>query len=96
MRSSALHRIVTWKAAASAAALTLAAGGCGPESLEDTAPQETGVEQAAVSVTARSADAFVDSVGVNIHLHYTDKVYAQAYSTIIKPRLQELGIRHVR
>lgn len=44
---------------------------------------------------ARSADAFVDSIAVNIHLTYTDTAYGK-YKTIIKPRLQELGIRHVR
>ncbi|QRK06224.1 hypothetical protein JQX13_39895 [Archangium violaceum] len=95
MRSVAPNRITTWKAFASAIALTLSAGGCGPESHEDSAPDETGVEQMALSVTARRADDFIDSVGVNTHLGYTNRAYG-AYSTIIKPRLQELGIRHVR
>lgn len=44
---------------------------------------------------ARSADAFVDSIGVNVHLTYTDTAYGK-YKTIIRPRLQELGIRHIR
>ena len=45
--------------------------------------------------TAQPADALVDTIGVNIHLNYYDTAYNN-YSTIIKPRLQELGIRHVR
>lgn len=44
---------------------------------------------------ARSADSFVDSIGVAVHLRYKHTPYAN-YSGIIKPRLQELGIRHIR
>lgn len=44
---------------------------------------------------ARSADSFVNSIGVNVHLTYLDTAYGN-YSGIIKPRLQELGIRHIR
>ncbi|PIG94082.1 hypothetical protein CSQ79_07000 [Gloeocapsopsis sp. IPPAS B-1203] len=43
----------------------------------------------------RSADTFVDSIGVNVHLTYTDTAYGK-YKSIIRPRLQELGIRHIR
>ena len=42
-----------------------------------------------------NADALVDSIGVNVHLGYLDTAYSQ-FDNIIKPRLQELGIRHVR
>lgn len=48
-----------------------------------------------IDIPARSADAFVDSIGVNIHLGYSDTPYRE-YDTIIKPRLLELGVRHVR
>ena len=44
--------------------------------------------------TARSADAFVDSVGVNIHLHYADTSYSNFAR--VQQALQNLGIRHVR
>lgn len=44
---------------------------------------------------ARSADSFVDSVGVNIHLHNTDTTYGH-FEDIVKPRLVALGVRHVR
>jgi len=45
---------------------------------------------------ARSADSFVDSIGVNTHLYYDDSVYYKNYSDIIKPKLQALGVRHIR
>ncbi|MEB3277721.1 MAG: hypothetical protein VKK42_02215 [Lyngbya sp.] len=45
---------------------------------------------------AASADSFIDSIGVAVHLNYTDTAYHQNYEDIIKPRLQELGIRHIR
>ena len=35
------------------------------------------------------------SVGVNIHLQYADTTYG-LYDARIKPRLQELGVRHIR
>jgi len=46
--------------------------------------------------TARSADSFVDSIGVNTHLFYDDSVYYQKYNEIIKPKLLDLGVRHLR
>lgn len=47
------------------------------------------------AVDARAADAFVDSIGVNVHLTYADTTYAD-YESVIKPRLRELGVRHLR
>jgi len=47
------------------------------------------------SEKARQADEFIDSIGVNVHLHYNDTAYGE-YEKIIKPRLRELGIRHLR
>ncbi|MFG1782619.1 hypothetical protein ACGFIU_09275 [Rhodococcus oryzae] len=44
---------------------------------------------------ASSAAAFVDSIGVNVHLHYTDTIYDR-YDDIIKPRLLELGVKNLR
>jgi hypothetical protein len=40
------------------------------------------------------ADQFVDSVGINIHLHYTDTLYANF--PLIESSLQTLGVRHIR
>lgn len=45
--------------------------------------------------TARSADAFVDSVGVATHLSYYDTPYGD-YDGIVKPLLEASGIRHIR
>lgn len=44
---------------------------------------------------AVQSDQFVDSAGINVHLHYTDTLYYSQYSAI-KSRLVQLGIRHVR
>ncbi len=44
---------------------------------------------------ARSADSFIDSIGVAVHLTYLDTAYEQ-YEGVIEPRLKELGIRHIR
>ncbi|MEO0757590.1 MAG: hypothetical protein AAFY78_12030 [Cyanobacteria bacterium J06648_16] len=46
-------------------------------------------------VQARPADSLVDTIGVNTHLHYTDTIYDQ-FDSLIKPRLLDLDIRHVR
>jgi hypothetical protein len=48
------------------------------------------------SETARSAAAFTSSVGINVHLSYLNRVYGSNYATIIRPRLVELGVRHLR
>lgn len=45
-------------------------------------------------LTARSAFSFINSVGVNTHLHYYDTAYGNF--SLIKQRLQELGVRHIR
>lgn len=44
---------------------------------------------------ARSADSFVDSIGINVHLDYDDTPYKE-YDSIVKPRLEQLGVRHIR
>jgi hypothetical protein len=43
---------------------------------------------------AVSADAFVDSVGVNVHLHFADTAYGDFAS--VEDSLKALGIRHIR
>jgi hypothetical protein len=44
--------------------------------------------------TAQSADAFVDSAGVNVHLHYTNTAYANFAA--VENALKGLGVRHIR
>ena len=48
----------------------------------------------AAPVAATPADAFVDSIGVNIHLHYDNTIYGDFPR--VKSALQEVGVRHVR
>src|SRR5207244_615050 len=54
-----------------------------------TVPSLTG-EQAA------QADSFVNSISVQTHLKYSTTVYGTGWATIIRPRLLELGVRHIR
>lgn len=42
-----------------------------------------------------AADAFVDSVGMNVRLHYDNTWYGTHFPDVLS-RLKELGIRHVR
>lgn len=46
-------------------------------------------------VQASPADSFVDTIGVNTHIHYRDTVY-ENFETIVQPRLNELQIRYIR
>ncbi len=48
------------------------------------------------SVRARMADGLASLVGVNTHVNYSGTVYDQAFYSIVKPRLIELGVRHIR
>lgn len=44
---------------------------------------------------AYQADRFVDSIGINVHLHYDGTPYRDDFESV-KSRLLELGVRHVR
>ena len=48
----------------------------------------------AAPAAATPADAFVDSIGVNIHLHYDNTIYGDFPK--VKSALAEVGVRHVR
>ncbi|MCU0533677.1 MAG: hypothetical protein MUD14_07260 [Hydrococcus sp. Prado102] len=54
-----------------------------------------GLSEQTLVEKAYSTNNFIDSIGVAVHLDYQDTVYSR-YKDIIKPRLQELGIRHIR
>jgi hypothetical protein len=47
-----------------------------------------------VTETAKSSDAFVDSIGINTHINYFDRTYGNF--ALVKAELKLLGIRHVR
>lgn len=49
----------------------------------------------AESEQARSADDFVNSIGITVHLEHKKGVYTK-YDALVVPRLQDLGIRHIR
>ena len=46
------------------------------------------------AVGARPADSFVDSIGVNVHLGYSNTVYSEFPR--IRTALDELGVRYIR
>lgn len=48
-----------------------------------------------VAQAARPADAFVDAIGVNVHLHYDTTAYVTAYPQV-RSMLVGSGIRHIR
>jgi hypothetical protein len=47
-------------------------------------------------VQASAADRFVNSMAVGTKIGYSRGIYYTAWSSIIRPRLLELGIRHIR
>jgi hypothetical protein len=53
-----------------------------------------GMARAAGPERAQSADAFVDSVGINVHLHSGDTAYSDFPR--VQRALQDLAVRHVR
>lgn len=77
---------LTCIAAFSGALLTIAAG-----TADANCYSATGCTEA-----AKSARSFTQSVGVNTHLGYMDTQYNNAYGHVIKPRLLELGVSHIR
>ena len=48
-----------------------------------------------ITEQARSVESFIDSIGVNVHLGYDNTPYMK-YDEIVKLRLKELGVRHIR
>ena len=51
--------------------------------------------QELVKTKSRRASDFVNSIGVNTHFGYYDTTYGK-YEEILKPRLLELGVKHIR
>lgn len=47
-------------------------------------------------VVAKPADGVVNSIGINVHMAYFQSPYGTAFSTVVKPRLSALGVRHLR
>ncbi|NJP08629.1 MAG: hypothetical protein HC866_03435 [Leptolyngbyaceae cyanobacterium RU_5_1] len=75
----------------SAASVTATAS----SSTTNPAPGTTGLTTAAtVTEQAKSAYSFIDSIGFNTHLRYYDTAYGNY--PLIKQRLLDLGVRHIR
>ena len=48
-----------------------------------------------LSETAKSAEAFADSVGINVHLSYTDSAYVTKFD-VVRDALVDLHVHHLR
>lgn len=48
------------------------------------------------SFAARQADEFLQTIGVNVHMSYLQSPYGKSWSSVVKPKIVALGIRHVR
>jgi hypothetical protein len=44
---------------------------------------------------AENANSFVESIGVNTHINYSDTIYS-SFEGLLKPSLLYLGVRHIR
>ncbi|MEP6695489.1 MAG: hypothetical protein ABJA34_01275 [Pseudonocardiales bacterium] len=88
--SRARRSVHLFAATLAALALLINAVGCGGQA----AAASIRGTPAPAPQTATPAAAFLDSVGVNTHLGYTNTPYAQ--SAPVQRALQELGVRHVR
>ena len=65
-----------------------------PDESPGTSPSR-GPSLSGKGVQAKRADSFVDSIGVNTHLHFDDTVYKK-FDSLIGPKLVKLGVRHLR
>lgn len=64
--------------------------------LPQAAAPGCGVSSGSTGSQALMADQAANLPGVNTHINYLGTVYDRSYSSIIKPRLLELGVRHIR
>jgi hypothetical protein len=69
---------------------------CAEEAPTESALAVEGVQSASAPVAAKRADEIVNSIGVNTHLSYFQSPYGKGFSSIVKPRLVALGVRHLR
>lgn len=71
-----------------------ATGGCEEAGQRSDRPCPPSAVRAPVGSRPLDARAFVDTIGVNTHLFYVDTTYGNF--PMVKRRLRELGVRHVR
>lgn len=73
-------------------------GGAGASLLNTTAISIVGGAGAGLAGLGAypMADIVADALGINVHLEYGGSVYDTGYATIVRPRLNELGTRHIR
>lgn len=92
-RKTAVFGALTATLAAVATAMATAAPGTIVKPALPSAPAPA-LASVQSLVPARSADALVESIGVNLHLGYDDRVYNQFDK--VQAGLKDIGIRHYR
>ncbi len=93
------RRLAPRKRAAVLAALVLLLACSEPAGPErqgqvDLSRPAAGTTSSLTNELAAHADRFVDAISVGTHLER--EAYAQKWSTVVRPRLLELGVRHIR
>lgn len=76
--------------------LLIIVNGCQTSNEATSVEVETEQVRPANIERARPAEEFIDSLGIATHIGFAESVYNQKFDEIIKPRLQELGIKHIR
>lgn len=76
-------------------ALLLVLSGCAAPGTEPSVDQPQ-LASAVAAETATSADAVLNSIGIETKLTNLSGVYGTGWSGIVKPKLIALGIRHIR
>lgn len=64
--------------------------------IQTQSTQTKKLKNAPTAQTAIRSNLAAEAVGVNTHLNYTGSVYDIHYQDIIKPKLVELGVKHIR
>lgn len=62
----------------------------------DPLDEKSGQQSIFITEKAIASDIVADAIGVNTHINYTGTIYDTRYNDIIKPRLAELGTKHIR
>lgn len=90
------NRLSIARITALSAAVVLAAG-CETQSpTESEVVSVEGTQSLSAPVAAKAADGVVHSIGLNVHMSYFQTVYGKGFSSVVKPRLAALGVRHLR
>ena len=61
---------------------------------EEVGPRDSVINPDTAPAGAAPAEDFIDSIGVNTHINYTDTAYGDY--DLVESKLEDLGVRHIR